>query len=365
MKAKLSQWAHRQWQKRGLIACLLYPFSLITGAIIRKRQRQPIEPLAEKYPPIIVVGNLLVGGTGKTPVVIHLCHQLQALGWRPGVISRGYGSRATEQPQGGFAPLDPDTVGDEPSLIAQQTGVAVAVHPLRLRAIEKLLQLAPDCDVIIADDGLQHYQLPRAIEIVVQDQRGVGNGWLIPAGPLREPPVRLKTVDWIIQHHPSRPAATQAALPEFKQNQGPEQIDMWLAPTCLEQLCTGTRLTVTQWQQRFKNQPVQALAGIGQPQRFFSLLEALGLPLQHRLSLADHQPLQAADLHSFSAAPIMITAKDAIKLQETTLGQDKRFWVVHVHAQFTPNGWSARVAQQLRQNTHNLNTFPYTKHQKT
>src|SRR5699024_198723 len=198
MQAKLNHWIHQQWQHKGLFARLLYPLSRLTAHIVKNKQTKHYPSWNTDMPPIIIVGNIFVGGVGKTPAVISLCQQLKRFGWRPGVISRGYGAKIGPKPIARHAPLDPQQVGDEPSLIAQLAQVPIAVHPNRRHAAQALMNYAPDTNVIIADDGLQHYPLPRAIEIIVQDERGIGNGWLLPAGPLREPATRLHQVEWVL-----------------------------------------------------------------------------------------------------------------------------------------------------------------------
>lgn len=334
MKIQLTRWLHAQWQKKGWLARLLYPLSLITRAIVRRRQKLRIKPAQQNWPPIIVVGNILVGGAGKTPVVIALCQAFQEQGYRPGVISRGYGVNIGPQAVAGRAPLSPQQVGDEPSLIAARTGVPISVHPDRHLALQTLLEIAPETDVVIADDGLQHYGLPRDIEILVQDERGVGNGWLLPAGPLREEPQRLHTVDWVISHQ--------------KEKKPAPHITMHLAPTTIEHLATGRRYPLQEWLNTHK-QPCQAFAAIGQPQRFFSMLTDLGVPLQETWALADHAPLSAADIERFHQGPILTTAKDGIKLAHGPYRTDPRFWLVHVEAVFDPPDWLAALIAQTKQ----------------
>src|SRR5690606_16068633 len=179
---------------KGLISTLLSPLSWVARAFIaRKRLRYQRKPglSHQSRLPVIIVGNIYVGGTGKTPVVIALVQSLQARGWRPGVISRGYGAKVGKHARTGQGQLDPALFGDEPALIAQATQVPVAVHPKRALALLELQETYPQVDVIVADDGLQHLALGRDLEIVVQDGRGIGNGRVLPAGPLREPASRL------------------------------------------------------------------------------------------------------------------------------------------------------------------------------
>lgn len=334
MKMLLTRWLHRHWQKKGWLARLLYPLSLVTARIVKRRQKQRLKPAPQTLPLIIVVGNILVGGAGKTPVVIALCQAFQKHGYHPGVISRGYGVKIGPEARAGRAPLSPHQVGDEPSLIAARTGVPISVHPDRRQALQALLTLAPETDIVIADDGLQHYGLPRDIEIVVQDERGVGNGWLLPAGPLREGPERLHTVDWVISHQKEKAPAPQ--------------ITMRLAPTTIEHLATGTCYSLQEWL-RTNKQPCQAFAAIGQPQRFFSMLTEMGVPLQETWALTDHAPLSAADVEKFHQGPVLTTAKDGVKLAHSPWHTDPRFWLVHVEAVFAPCDWLQKLMAQTKQ----------------
>ena len=195
MRAELESWLHGQWSKKGLLALARSPLSLIYLAVVMNRVRR-FHP--EKLPvPVIVVGNIYVGGTGKTPVTIELVKALAALGYHPGVISRGYGRKDSATVM--VEPESPAAVvGDEPLLIVQATGVPTAVARNRTAAGRMLLSAHPEIDVLISDDGLQHLQLARDIELAVVGARGIGNGWVLPAGPLREPRSRLDTVDAII-----------------------------------------------------------------------------------------------------------------------------------------------------------------------
>ena len=203
MKAGIERALHTAWSKKGGFSLAMWPLSKLYGAIVEHRKagflRHP-DRIHHDTLPVVVVGNIYVGGTGKTPVVIALVEALQARGWQPGVISRGYGARPSDKPRAGRGTLDPALFGDEPALVAAHTGAPVCVHPDRQAAIRRLRRQYPQVDVVISDDGLQHLALGRDLEIVVQDGRGVGNGRLLPAGPLREPATRLETVDFIINN---------------------------------------------------------------------------------------------------------------------------------------------------------------------
>ncbi len=258
--------------------------------------------------PVIVVGNVTVGGTGKTPFVIWLARELGARGFTPGIVTRGYGGRAAEWPQRVLATSSADDVGDEPVLIARRTGCPVQAGPDRAAAAAALLREAPQVDVILADDGLQHYRLARAFEIAVIDGvRGLGNGQCLPAGPLREPAARLATVDAVVIH--GRPVerrdATHAGLPV----NGP-QVAMSLTVSRVYRLADGAEARLD----AFAGQPVHALAGIGHPERFFRMLEDAGMSVQ-RHPLADHARIRAQDLPVKPAWPLLMTEKDAVKLR--------------------------------------------------
>lgn len=301
--------------------------------------------------PVIVVGNLMVGGTGKTPVVIALVQGLQKLGWTPGVISRGYGARLPEdQARCAMPPLDPALFGDEPSLIAAATGVPVAVHPRRTLALSALHQQWPDVDVVVADDGLQHLALARDIEIVVQDARGLGNGRLLPAGPLREPRSRLASVDLII----SNTSATddqEAVTNRHRHKPVPgvpahvPALRMQLQPVSCTHLLTGQVMAWGQWRQTHGTTPLAAVAAIGQPERFFGMLRRLGLSLEQCISLPDHDNFSHPPFARLAAPLIVITDKDAVKCRHLN---DPRLWSVQVAPRFSDETWVQQIHQRLK-----------------
>lgn len=332
---------HALWLGRGLISTLLLPLSWLTGIIVARKtyryRRRPELTLCSQHP-VVVIGNIYVGGTGKTPVVIALVQALQARGWRPGVISRGYGARRNAQARTGRGDLDPHNFGDEPALIAKITGVPVAVHARRVLALEALQESYPDVDIIIADDGLQHLALGRDIEIVVQDSRGIGNGRLLPSGPLREPPGRLASVDVLITNlEPGRPAP--ASLPTAAR-----QLTMSLAPTHITQLATGLALDWAVWKSRHTRASVAAVAGIGQPGRFFSMLRAGGINLAQAVCLPDHAGFDPSPFGAVPAELILITAKDAVKCAHI---KDERIWVVNVEPEFSDSSWLDELHEKL------------------
>lgn len=261
--------------------------------------------------PVIVVGNITVGGSGKTPVVIQLVKELRALGYRPGVISRGYGARLGE-PRLLSPAARPEEVGDEPVLIAREAKCPVAVFPRRVQAVE-LLQRETDVDVVISDDGLQHYALGRLVEIAVIDgERGLGNGRLLPAGPLREPAARLDEVDLVIRNGGSSAGHGDHA--------------MTLEPRALVNLASGEERPL-EWgrQQRW-----QAVAGIGNPARFGTTLESLGYVAELH-AFRDHHEFSPADFRPFGTQPVLMTAKDAVKCQSFAADN---WWYLDVVARF-------------------------------
>lgn len=339
-RAKLEQWLHRQWNKSGLFSQLLRPLSAIVSCYTQKKAQQPPASLSIKAPPIIVVGNIIIGGTGKTPVVLAICDFLKKNGWQPGIISRGYGVKISGAARVGKGQLNPTQFGDEPTLLAAQSGVAIAVHPKRVLALEALCAAYPEVNVVIADDGLQHQALSRDIEVIVQDGRGVANGLVLPAGPLRELPARLIQADWLITQ-----LAPYQSLPSTPTPSDPARcVIMRLKPSHFEQLSSGQVLHTKDWLNQYQSKKCIALAGIGQPSRFFNMLEELGLPLQQSIALADHGQINSASFSRLNAPLLLITAKDAVKYPLLT---DSRIWIVHVAPQFTPDNWLIDLQQKL------------------
>jgi tetraacyldisaccharide 4'-kinase len=283
--------------------------------------------------PVIVVGNITVGGSGKTPLVAALAAELAARRWRPGIVSRGYG----RERGAGQAPLlvgrdaDPALAGDEPVLLAR-AGFPVAVAGDRVAAALALLAAHPECNVIVADDGLQHLRLARDVEIAVIDAaRGFGNGWRLPAGPLREAPARLASVDAVVA---LGAGAGSAPAP------WPGALAMTLAGETFHRVNAPE---VTAGAQAFRGAGVHALAGIGNPERFFAQLRALGITATAH-ALPDHHRFGAADLALPDARAIVMTEKDAVKC--TALADD-RCWYLPVRARMDP-ALVARVEEKIR-----------------
>jgi tetraacyldisaccharide 4'-kinase len=292
------------WQGRGWRAALLLPLSglfFLISSLRRLAYRQGWLASRRAPVPVVVVGNIAVGGSGKTPVVAWLARQLRDQGFEPGVVSRGYG-RGDEAVRL-VAPDDrAEQVGDEPLLLARLTGCPVAVGRDRPAAVDALLAAAPGVDVILCDDGLQHLALGRTVEVVVVDEAVLGNRWLLPAGPLREPVGRLRSVDLVLLHGPVS-AALSARLA------GVPSAPMRLTGELFESLADRhVRRTATD----FAGGRVHAVAGIGRPQRFFDQLRALGLEVVPH-PFPDHHAFTAADLAFAPGEPILLTDKDAVK----------------------------------------------------
>ena len=249
-----------------------------------------------------MVGNLTVGGAGKTPLVLWLAQFLQTKGWRPGIVSRGYGGQIGKTPHSVRLDDDPRWVGDEPLLLARRAGVPVVVGKNRVAAGRHLIE-QNDCTIVIADDGLQHYALARDVEILVIDRaRGFGNGYCLPAGPLREPMERLAEAHLLVSHGQS---ATHEPLRA-------NEYTMTLAPRAAVALASSE---MTRPLAHFQSTPVHAVAGIGHPSRFFSTLRAAGLTvIEH--PFPDHHRFIPADLDFGDALPILMTEKDAVKCEQ-------------------------------------------------
>lgn len=292
------------WYTSGRWLFLLRPLSALFSAVTRARFRRKrhIGTARAGIPvPVIIVGNISVGGTGKTPLVIALIELLRAAGYNPGVVSRGYGAHPAKYPFTVTADTRPVEGGDEPCLIVQRTEVPLVIDPDRVGAVQALLEQF-SCDLIISDDGLQHYSLARDLEIAVVDaSRGLGNGRCLPEGPLREPPERLLAVDWVVCNG----AGDATGIP----SKITSKVGMCLKPAGLTSLQDGRRIENDQWTQ---SRRVHALAGIGNPARFFDTLRQLGFdPIEH--PLADHADLPSNMLDLAAELPVIMTEKDAVK----------------------------------------------------
>jgi tetraacyldisaccharide 4'-kinase len=343
LRTKIEHWLQRQWQHRGVWAWSMAPLALLFGLILRVRAMLRQQRLANTSLsiPVVVVGNIYIGGTGKTPIVIALVKQLRALGWNPGVISRGYGTRIGDKPLVGQGALEASLFGDEPALIARESGVPIAVHPNRRNAYFCLIKLNPHIDVVISDDGLQHLRLHRDIEIVVQDDRGVGNGWLLPAGPLREPVCRLNTVQAIITR-----TEVSAPKPASKLSTLTRETAASLQIVQFRNLVSGQLLDLQSFLSLLKDLKVTAVAGIANPSRFFTSLHKKGIELSEPIALADHFTFNDSPFKTISADVILITAKDAVKCEKMT---DQRLWVAEAEINFSDPDFLTWLDQLLKE----------------
>ena len=326
----MKSWLIRRWYTSAPAPWFLRPLAALFGFIARLRRHSQTARSRDSRlaVPVIVVGNIAVGGTGKTPFVIWLVQRLREWGWRPGVISRGYGGRALQWPQAVSADSDPALVGDEPVLIASRAQCPVMVGPDRLVAARALLA-AGDTDIVVSDDGLQHYRLWRDLEIVVVDaSRGLGNEQLLPAGPLREPASRLAEVGLVVTNGSgwTAPAGPQLTMRLF----------------ALE--AHALKGEATRPISEFAGQTVHAVAGIGNPARFFSMLSQQNIHLVMH-PFPDHHPFTHADLEFGDDLPVLMTEKDAVKCR--AFGTE-RMWVVPVEAGIGPDG--VALVQELAQN---------------
>jgi len=326
----------RIWMRRGIAACLLFPLSLLfrlLSALRRALYRAGVLHSTRLPVPVVVVGNIFVGGTGKTPLTIWLVHALRRAGFVPGVISRGYGADGEEPLEAG--PQSPaGKAGDEPVLIAARTGAPLVVCRNRVAAARALLQRHPDVDVIVSDDGLQHYALRRDLEVMLFDGRGIGNGWLLPAGPLREPPSRR--ADFTVVNGRRAPAGIVT-----------DAWSMELVGGVAERLADPSeRMTFAALASQAPN-GILAAAGIGNPARFFEMLRAAGLQCD-TLPLPDHYDFADDPFAESSADIILITEKDAVKCRQIEhLKHDPRLWVVPVTA-CVDDALAERIVEKLR-----------------
>jgi tetraacyldisaccharide 4'-kinase len=321
------------WRRRGMLPWLLLPFSGLFMALLALRRlayRCGWLGSERLTVPVVVVGNILVGGAGKTPLTLWLAGQLRAAGRRPGIVSRGYRADAagTDGPREVLPESEAALVGDEPLLLCRRAGVPVFVGRDRVAAGRALLAAHPECDVILCDDGLQHVRLARDFEIAVVDGRGLMNGWLLPAGPLREPARRLAAVDALVMNgEDACVPACAADRPVFRMRLVGSRLQRLddAAITCAPADLAGLRLA--------------ALAGIAVPERFFTHLAGLGLQFSRHV-FADHHAFCADDLLAIQAATqadvLLMTEKDAVKCATFATGACP-VWVLPVTAEVEPD----------------------------
>lgn len=311
-------WYHGRWW-----LVLLRPLSwLFIGLSNYIRRRDQAAAAASKLP-VVVIGNISLGGTGKTPLIISLVKRLQQAGFRPGVISRGYGSQSLIFPLLVTPDSEAQLSGDEPLLIAQSCECPVVIDPDRNAALS-FLELNTDCDIVLSDDGMQHYKLFRHWEIAVVDgQRGLGNGQCLPAGPLREMPHRLQSVDWIIINQ-AQPKVT-AEIKEYSGGQVPVTA-MALKPSAWRNVYSGERRSIEAGIPEIgAQQKTFAVAAIGNPDRFFTSLVELGVKAESR-PFPDHHSYQGTDLDFASGQVVYMTAKDAVKCAHYQGQLEAQYW---------------------------------------
>jgi tetraacyldisaccharide 4'-kinase len=316
-------WLQRQWfeQRRlspalWLLLPVFLPLNwLFVGLAWLARRRAKTQRLPV---PVIVVGNITVGGAGKTPLTIHLAAALRERGWRPGIVSRGYGGE-NSRPRPVGRDSSPAEVGDEPILLARRSGVSVWVGRDRAAAGRALLEAQHEVNIILCDDGLQHYRLGRDVELAVFDGRGAGNGWRLPLGPLREPLARLLEVDAVICNG-LPDSRLPPAVPCFAMSLRPGPFWRLDNP---QQRCSAVDLA---------GNKLYALAGIGDPGRFFRTLEGLSLQFAAH-PFPDHHAYVAADLAFAADGILLMTEKDAVKCAGLTAGET---WVLPVEAELPP-----------------------------
>jgi len=310
----------RAWYEGAAWLYLLRPLSLLFEGLVAIRRRRLCATQCALPVPVVVVGNIAVGGTGKTPAVMALIEALQDAGLRPAVVSRGYGGRAPYQPYSVTDDDDPALCGDEALLIRRRGACPVVVDRQRDRAAQWLLTHT-DCNVIVSDDGLQHYRLWRSFELVLIDgARGLGNGWCLPAGPLREPPQRLQQVDHVLINGDDQRAVSRlCAAGRYSQ--------MQLLPECWINLQDGAQVAVDALP--LQGRRLQAMAGIGHPQRFFGLVGSLGYDIAACHHFGDHHRYRAEDLPLDDNAVLVMTEKDAVKCAQWATAQ---CWYLRVRA---------------------------------
>jgi tetraacyldisaccharide 4'-kinase len=321
----------KHWYRRGAVAWLLWPASLAFAVVVSVRRfLYWTRFLKSEHPgiPVIIVGNLVAGGSGKTPLVLWIAEFLKSKGWRPAIVSRGYrtahgavktasgaAGAAADRPRAATIASDAAEVGDEPIILSRRSGCPVWVGADRVAVIRALRSMHQDVDVVILDDGLQHYRLRRDVEIAVVDTRGFGNRFFLPAGPLRESISRLKSVDAVVWNGSS---------PD-----GKNSFSMTLEGETFHRMTDARDRRPAS---AFAGHGVHAVAGIGDPNRFFLHLMKLGIkPIPH--PFPDHHPFTARDLEFGGDAPVVMTEKDAVKLRRAPYAH---WWVLPVTARLDP-----------------------------
>lgn len=320
---KFADWL---WYQNKWAAWLLSPLSLLFYLVSRQKRKKFLQnPPAATAVPIVVVGNISVGGTGKTPVLVALIELLKQQGYKPAVVSRGYGGQAPHYPYALNEASTAKQAGDEPLLIYQRCACPVLVAPQRMQAVNYILENY-DANVILSDDGLQHYAMPRTIEIAVIDgKRGLGNRLCLPAGPLRETAARLTSVDFVLINGQT----TQ----QFAEQQYDFAVEAEAAKPLHAHIDTAL------------SSPAHAVAGIGNPQRFFATLDSLGYAYTPHV-FNDHHDFRLEDLQFADDKPVVMTEKDAVKCRAFT--ELDKHWYLPVSAKL-PESFIQNFLQSLQQ----------------
>ncbi len=326
---KFSERILQAWYHGHPALWLVWPLEQLYRVIVQRKRARFVRGDSDIYRapvPVVVVGNITVGGTGKTPLILWLIDQCRAQGVRVGVVSRGYGAGPAHWPWTVRATDSAEQAGDEPLLIVQRSGVPLVIAPQRAHAVQQLLA-EHSVDIILSDDGLQHYGLARDLELVLIDAaRGLGNQRCLPMGPLREPIERLQSVDAVLLNGAQQDSANGFA--------------MQLQPTELVHVRSGRREPLNYFAAQ---QRMHAVAGIGNPQRFFNTLEGLNWqPISH--AFADHAEFTAQDLHFADDLPVVMTEKDAVKCREFAADN---CWYLQVAAQ-PSSAFASWFAGQLK-----------------
>lgn len=337
----------RAWQRQAVWLWLLLPISWLYGLITKIRRYAYKTGVLSSYRtpvPVMVIGNISVGGSGKTPLIIALVNYLQDQGINVGVISRGYGGDTSQMPALVSATSLPSVVGDEPCLIVNTTGVAMAVSPSREQAITLLLEAYPDLQLIIADDGLQHYALQRDIEwIVVDAARGFGNKQLLPTGFLREPISRLEDAS-VIYHESVETASAQNEKDSY-QHQA-DRLTMHLKADEMQRLWQPISFDNQTDSKPERGSTLHAVSGIGYPQRFFDTLNLLGFDVIGH-PYPDHYDFSLPELFQYSNHPIVVTTKDAVKIRALLVKHTAEQALTDDYEKFVNNLWVLPVTAVL------------------
>lgn len=350
VKASLEKRLTGIWYFGAPAGALALPLALLSLVykFLRWLTRQQSKSLASRqitHPPVLVVGNLIAGGAGKTPIVLAVCEAMKAQGLQVGIVSRGYGKRsdqihvfspALDQATGRPDSPDAKHIGDEPAWLLQQTQCPIAVGSQRKLAYHALIQRHPDLALVVSDDGLQHHQLPRTLEWVVFDDRLAGNQKMIPAGPLREPLKRLKTVDAILASNVSAVLLRRGLNLSDHLHTSPDSLaavqEVKVVPHQFRHVQTGRTLSISDAQTSWAKRDVCAFAGLGNPAKFFRALKEINIPVNQTIGLPDHFDYPPSFCESLTHEILLTTGKDAVKLPQL----EPRLWVVDVKVTLPP-----------------------------